>query len=52
MWQDYYDRMATRIQALWRGYWFRKTVLDLPKMRRWLKNVYAKNEETVKDMMK
>ncbi|XP_076629193.1 uncharacterized protein LOC143345706 [Colletes latitarsis] len=52
MWQDYYDRMATRIQTIWRGYWTRKTVLDIPKMRRWLDTVYAKNYETVEDMKK
>ncbi|XP_076374356.1 uncharacterized protein LOC117226590 [Megalopta genalis] len=52
MWQDYYDRMATRIQAAWRGYWVRKTVLDIPKMRRWLENVSKKNEETVEKMKK
>lgn len=50
MWQDYYNEMATRIQAFWRGYWIRKTVLDIEKMRRWLNEVYAKNEETVKNM--
>ncbi|XP_054002532.1 spermatogenesis-associated protein 17-like [Hylaeus anthracinus] len=52
MWQDYYDRMATTIQAVWRGYWVRKTVLDIPKMRRWLETVYAKNDQTVEDMKK
>ncbi|XP_043579598.1 spermatogenesis-associated protein 17 [Bombus pyrosoma] len=50
MWQDYYNEMATRIQAFWRGYWIRKTVLDIEKMRRWLNEVYTKNEETVKNM--
>ncbi|XP_076655556.1 uncharacterized protein LOC143360508 [Halictus rubicundus] len=50
MWQDYYNRMATRIQAIWRGYWVRKTVLNIPAMRRWLKNVYEKNGETVENM--
>ncbi|XP_076545030.1 uncharacterized protein LOC117601369 isoform X2 [Osmia lignaria lignaria] len=52
LWQNYYDEMATRIQAIWRGYWVRKTVLDIPKMRRWLKSVYAKNQETVENMRK
>ena len=50
MWQDYYDKMATKIQASWRGYWIRKTVLDTQKMQRWLNKVYMKNEETVKNM--
>ncbi|OAD61536.1 Spermatogenesis-associated protein 17 [Eufriesea mexicana] len=52
MWQDHYDKMATRIQALWRGYWTRRTALDIRKMRQWLDQVYAKNEETVMSMKK
>ncbi|KAF3424355.1 hypothetical protein E2986_10800 [Frieseomelitta varia] len=44
--------MATRIQASWRGYWIRKTVLDTKKMQRWLNRVYTKNEETVRNMKK
>ncbi|XP_026670147.1 spermatogenesis-associated protein 17-like [Ceratina calcarata] len=52
MWQDYYDAMATRIQAFWRGYWIRKTVRDIQKMKRWLKEVYAKNEEAIENMNK
>ncbi|XP_076174207.1 uncharacterized protein LOC143150079 [Ptiloglossa arizonensis] len=49
-WQDHYDRMATKIQATWRGHRHRKTNLDLPRMKRWLENVYAKNNETVEEM--
>ncbi|CAK9796344.1 Spermatogenesis-associated protein 17 [Anthophora quadrimaculata] len=52
MWQDYYDEMATRIQAFWRGYWIRKTVFDIKKMKRWLQEVYKKNEEAVTNMKK
>lgn len=50
MWQEYYDKMAIKIQAFWRGYWLRKTVLDIKKMHRWLNEVYEKNEETVNNM--
>ncbi|XP_076296581.1 uncharacterized protein LOC143216896 [Lasioglossum baleicum] len=50
MWQNYYNRMATKIQAAWRGYWVRKTVLNISAMRRWLETVYKKNGETVKNM--
>ncbi|EFN86100.1 Spermatogenesis-associated protein 17, partial [Harpegnathos saltator] len=45
MWQDYYDSMATRIQAIWRGYWARKTRANVVQLRRWLRAVYAKNDE-------
>lgn len=44
--------MAIRIQANWRGYWVRKNILDIPKRRRWLRDVYAKNIETVDNMKK
>ena len=50
MWQEYYDKMAIKIQAFWRGYWLRKTVLDIKKMHCWLNEVYEKNEETVNNM--
>ncbi|XP_032671115.1 spermatogenesis-associated protein 17-like [Odontomachus brunneus] len=35
MWQDYYNSMATRIQAVWRGYWTRKTQINFVQLRRW-----------------
>lgn len=50
MWEEYYKKMATKIQAFWRGYWLRKTLLDIKKMHCWLNEVYEKNEETVKSM--
>lgn len=50
MWQEYYNKMAIKIQAFWRGYWLRKTVLNIKKMHRWLNEVYEKNEETVNNM--
>lgn len=50
MWQEYYDKMAIKIQAFWRGYWLRKTVLDIKKMHCWLNEVYEKNEKTVNSM--
>lgn len=50
MWEEYYEKMATKIQAFWRGYWLRKTLLDIKKMHCWLNEVYEKNEETVKSM--
>ncbi|XP_050466360.1 spermatogenesis-associated protein 17-like isoform X1 [Cataglyphis hispanica] len=52
MWQDYYTSMATRIQAVWRGYWIRKTQINFVQLRRWLKNIYMKNDETLKNMKK
>ncbi|KAL2731269.1 spermatogenesis-associated protein 17-like isoform X2 [Vespula squamosa] len=52
MWEDYYNRMATRIQAFWRGYWIRKTCLNFYERLRWLNNIYARNEEIVETMQK
>ncbi|KAL6445370.1 hypothetical protein ACFW04_002285 [Cataglyphis niger] len=52
MWQDYYTSMATRIQAVWRGYWVRKTQMNFVQFRRWLRDVYTKNDETLKNMKK
>lgn len=50
MWQDHYDRMASKIQAVWRGYWARKTQANFLQLRRWLKEVYAKNGEILENM--
>ncbi|RLU24807.1 hypothetical protein DMN91_002897 [Ooceraea biroi] len=52
MWQDYYNSMATRIQAVWRGYWTRKTQINVLQLRQWRKDVYAKNNETLENMKK
>ncbi|KAM0731710.1 Spermatogenesis-associated protein 17 [Formica fusca] len=52
MWQDYYTSMATRIQAVWRGYWIRKTQINFLQLRRWLRDVYTKNDETLENMKK
>lgn len=52
MWQDYYNNMATRIQAVWRGYWIRKTEINFLQLRRWLEDVYTKNDETLENMKK
>ncbi|XP_025987577.2 spermatogenesis-associated protein 17 [Solenopsis invicta] len=52
MWQQYYNDMATRIQAVWRGYWSRKTRINFLQLQRWLRNVYTKNSETLENMKK
>ncbi|KAL6268512.1 hypothetical protein P5V15_001644, partial [Pogonomyrmex californicus] len=52
MWQDHYNSMAIRIQAVWRGYWTRKTQMNFVQLQRWLKNVYTKNNETLENMKK
>lgn len=53
VWKSYYyDTMATRIQAVWRGYWTRKTKINFVELRQWLKNIYTKNEETLRNMKK
>lgn len=44
--------MATRIQAVWRGYWSRKTQINFLELQRWLRNVYTKNNETLENMKK
>ncbi|KAH0948149.1 hypothetical protein HN011_006117, partial [Eciton burchellii] len=52
MWQDYYDSMATRIQAIWRGYWTRKTQINVLQVREWRRNLQMKNNETLENMKK
>ena len=52
MWQDHYNNMAMRIQAVWRGYWSRKTKINFLQFQRWLKNVYIKNTETLENMQR
>jgi len=52
MMQDHYNSMATRIQAVWRGYWIRKTQINFLQLRRWLKDVYTKNDEILENMKK
>ncbi|KAG5315537.1 SPT17 protein, partial [Acromyrmex insinuator] len=49
MWQDHYNNMAMRIQAIWRGYWSRKKINFL-QLQRWLKDVKIKNNETLENM--
>jgi len=44
--------MATRIQAVWRGYWSRKTQINFFQLQRWLKYVYTKNNEILENMKK
>ncbi|XP_024946113.1 spermatogenesis-associated protein 17 isoform X2 [Cephus cinctus] len=51
-WKQYYDTMAGKIQAVWRGYWVRKNAMDIGKFRQWLDYVYKKNNETVEQMRK
>lgn len=50
--QDHYNSMAIRIQAVWKGYWIRKTQINFLQLRRWLKDVYTKNDETLENMKK
>ncbi|XP_024893593.1 uncharacterized protein LOC112468588 [Temnothorax curvispinosus] len=52
MWQHHYNNMATRIQAVWRGYWSRKTQINFLQLQQWLRNVYTKNNETLENMKK
>lgn len=52
MLQHHYNNMATRIQAVWRGYWSRKTRMNFLQLQRWLRNVYTKNNETLENMKK
>lgn len=52
MWQDYYNSMATRIQSVWRGYWARKTRMNVLQLRQWRKDVCRKNDETLENMKK
>lgn len=52
MWQCHYTNMATRIQAVWRGYWSRKTKMNYLQLKQWLRNVYTKNNETLENMKK
>jgi len=52
MWQHHYNDMATRIQAVWRGYWSRKTQINFLQLQRWLKYVYTKNNEILENMKK
>ena len=42
--RDYYDRKATRIQAIWKGYITRKKVLNFYERKAYLKALEEKNE--------
>ncbi|KAF5290688.1 hypothetical protein FQR65_LT01978 [Abscondita terminalis] len=47
---SYYHKMATRIQALWRGYWYRKDRLspkELLKRKRELEELIEKNKKAM-----
>jgi hypothetical protein len=45
MMMEYYNRMACKIQACWRGYWLRITTIHGNARKKYLNELQSINEE-------